>query len=195
MGELAIMPGVSIEVDVPYKLRDPADGSASAKSLDVTEVALKLAKGVGTNSLVGGGLELGLPTGDDSKNIGSNNELVVKPFIDAGLISGSLEYIGFLGFEIPFNEDVTQKSEKDLALEYNLAITYWFIDSIRAVAEVDGEFIAIGDDNETIMNISWGFIGKPFRGVPLEFGVGMSVPITSDRNFDRRSVIAFLYQF
>ena len=194
-GELALMPGVSIEVDVPYKFRDPSDGGSSKSNLDVTEIALKLAKGFDSRSLIGGGLELGLPTGDDGKNIGSNNELVVKPFLDVGMISGLFEFIGFLGFEFPFNEDVSKRSEKDLGLEYNLALTYWFVDRVRGIFELDGELVAVGEDNEAILNASWGFIGSPIQGVPLEVGVGLSIPVTRDRDFDRRGVISFLYQF
>ena len=194
-GELALMPGVSIEVDVPYKFRDPSDGGSSKSNLDVTEIALKLAKGFDSRSLIGGGLELGLPTGDDGKNIGSNNELVVKPFLDVGMISGLFEFIGFLGFEFPFNEDVSKRSEKDLGLEYNMALTYWFVDRVRGVFELDGELVAVGDDNEAILNASWGFIGSPIQGVPLEVGVGLSIPVTRDRDFDQRGVISFLYQF
>ena len=96
-GELAIMPGVSIEVDVPYKFRDPSDGGSSESNLDVTEIALKLAKGFDSRSLIGGGLELGLPTGDDGKNIGSNNELVVKPFLDVGIYQVGLNISDFWG--------------------------------------------------------------------------------------------------
>ena len=194
-GELAIMPGVSIEVDIPYKLRDPSDGSSSENNLDVTEIALKLARGIGSNSLIGGGLELGLPTGDDGKNIGSNNELIVKPFLDAGIISGSYEYVGFLGFEFPFNQDTAIESEKDLGLEYNLAFAYWFAQGTRGILELDGEMVASGEDNEAILNISWGFIGAPIRGVPLEIGAGISLPFTRDRDFDQRSVFSLLYQF
>ena len=194
-GELAIMPGVSIEVDVPYKFRDPLDGGSSESNLDVTEIALKLAKGLNSRALIGGGLELGLPTGDDGKDIGSNNELVVKPFLDAGVISGSYEYVGFLGFEFPLNQDAATESEKDVGLEYNLAFAYWFAQRTRGILELDGEMVALGDDNEAILIVSWGFIGAPIRGLPLEIGLGISLPVTRDRDFDRRSVFSLLYQF
>jgi hypothetical protein len=194
-GELAIMPGVSIEVDVPYKFRDPSDGGSSESNFDVTEIALKLAMGLNSRSLIGGGLELGLPTGDDGKNIGSNNELVVKPFLDVGIMSGLFEYIGVLGFEIPFNEDAAERSEKDLGLEYNFSLAYWFADEVRGVFELDGELVAFGDDNEAILNASWGFIGSPIQGVPLELGVGLSMPVTRDRDFDQRGVISLAYEF
>ena len=100
-----------------------------------------------------------------------------------------------MGFEFPFNEDASKRSEKDLGLEYNLALTYWFVDRVRGVFELDGELVAFGDDNEAILNASWGFIGSPIQGVPLEVGVGLSIPVTRDRDFDQRGVISFLYQF
>lgn len=194
-GEFAIMPGVSIEVDIPYKFRDPSDGSGSQDNLDVAEIALKLARGMSATSLLGGGLEVELPTGDDGKDIGSNNELIVKPFLDGGFIDGSFEYIGFFGLEFPFNQDSLTESEKDLGLEYNLAMAYWLQPRLRGIFEVDGELVVIGDDNESVINASWGAIGSPIKGVPLEVGIGMSVPITRDRDFDQKAIISLLYQF
>ncbi len=194
-GEFAIMPGVSIEVDIPYKFRDPSDGSGSQDNLDVAEIALKLARGVSTTSLLGGGLELELPTGDDGKDIGSNSEIIVKPFLDGGFIDGPFEYIGFFGLEFPFNEDALTEAEKDLGLEYNLAMAYWLQPRLRGIFELDGELVVIGDDNESVINASWGFIGSPIKGVPLEVGIGMSAPITRDRDFDQKIIISLLYQF
>ena len=186
------MPGVSIEVDIPYKFRDPSDGSGSQDNLDVAEIALKLARGMSATSLLGGGLELELPTGDDGKDIGSNNELIVKPFLDGGFIDGSFEYIGFFGLEFPFNQDSLTESEKDLGLEYNLAMAYWLQPRLRGIFELDGELVVIGDDNEGVINASWGAIGSPIKGIPLEVGIGMSVPITRDRDFDQKAIILSL---
>lgn len=194
-GEFALMPGVSIEVDVPYKFRDPSDGSGSQENLDITEIALKLAKGLSATSLLGGGLELELPTGDDGKDIGSNNKLTVKPFLDGGFIDGAFEYIGFLGLEFPLNQDSLTESEKDLGLEYNLAMAYWFQRRLRGIFELDGELVVIGDDNEGVINASWGVIGSPIKGIPLEVGIGASMPITRDRDFDQKAIISLLYQF
>lgn len=194
-GEFSLMPGVSIEVDVPYKFRDPSDGSSSQDNLDVAEIALKLAKGMSATSLLGGGLELELPTGDDGKGIGSNNELIVKPFVDGGFIEGAFEYIGFFGLEFPLNQDSLTESEKDLGLEYNLAMAYWFKPGLRGIFELDGEIVLIGDDNEGVINASWGVIGSPIKGMPLEVGIGMSAPITTDRDFDQRWIFSLLYQF
>ena len=66
---------------------------------------------------------------------------------------------------------------------------------LRLVLELDGEMVAAGEDNEAILNVSWGFIGAPIHGVPLEIGLGISFPVTRDRDFDQRSVFSLLYQF
>ena len=100
-----------------------------------------------------------------------------------------------MGFEFPFNQDTAIESEKDLGLEYNLAFAYWFAERTRGILELDGEMVAVGDDNEAILNVSWGFIGAPIHGVPLEIVLGISFPVTRDRDFDQRSVFSLLYQF
>jgi len=195
-GELAIASWASIEVDLPYVFRDSTVGTASEDNFGVAEVALKLAHGIGPNALVGGGLELGLPTGDDTKSIGSNNELVIEPFVDFGVKFKTFEVITFLGFGVPINQQSAEEREaKDLELEYNLALAHWFAPSTRFIMELDGEAVVIGDDNEGIINFTVGFIGSPVTGLPLEVGGGVSFPVTADKEFDNRIIFSALYQF
>ena len=195
-GELAISSWASIEVDLPYVFRNPKIDGGSEDNFGVAEVALKLAHGLSPSALIGGGLELGLPTGDDTKGIGSNNELVIEPFVDFGLKFKTFEVITFLGFGIPINQQSAEEREaKDLELEYNLAFAHWFVSSTRFILELDGEVIVIGDDNEGIINLTVGFIGSPITGLPLEVGGGISVPITADKEFDNRLIFSVLYQF
>lgn len=195
-GELAIASWASIEVDLPYVFRDSTVGTASENNFGVAEVALKLAHGIGPNALVGGGLELGLPTGDDTKSIGSNNELVIEPFVDFGVKFKTFEVITFLGFGIPINQQSAEERDaKDLELEYNLAFAHWFAPSTRLILELDGEAVVVGDDNEAVINFTAGFIGSPNANLPLEIGAGISFPITSDKEFDNRVIFSALYQF
>ncbi len=195
-GEFALSSWASIEVDLPYVFRDPNSGDNTVDHLGTTEIALKLAHGLTADVLVGGGLELGIPTGDDGSGIGSNNEIVVAPFLDFGARHNRFEVITFLGFGIPFNQgNAEERAEKDLELEYNFALAYWFIPRSRLILEFDGEAVVLGDDNEGIINITAGVIGAPLEDVPLEIGGGMSVPLTSDQEFDRRVVFSALYQF
>jgi hypothetical protein len=77
-GEYALRDWLSIEADIPYTVRDP-DPESSERHLDTVEIAVKLATSAFSEQglLLGGGLELGLPTGDSSREIGSSHILEV----------------------------------------------------------------------------------------------------------------------
>ena len=195
-GEFALSSWASIEVDLPYTFRQPSSGTGSTDHLANTEIALKLAHGLTEDILVGGGLELGIPTGDDAKGIGSNNEIVITPFLGFGARFGGFEVITFLGFGVPFNEgDPEARAEKDLELEYNLALAYWFVPRTRLILEFDGEAVVLGNDNQGTINVTVGGIGAPLRNWPLEIGGGVSIPLTADKEFDSRLIVSALYQF
>ena len=195
-GELAVSSHVSLEFDVPYTFRDPNDGSGSTDNLDVAEIALKVADGLTENCIIGGGLEIGLPTGDDTKGIGSNNKITITPFLNLGVKIGALEAIAFLGFGFPTNQqDPEERADEDLELEYNLAFAYWFMPETRAIVEFDAEMIVKGDDNEGIVNLTLGLISAPADNVPLEIGGGVSFPITADKEFDNRLILSVFYEF
>ena len=194
--ELAISSYASIEFNVPYTFRDPSDGSGSTDNLDVAELALKVAHGLTGDVIISGGLELGLPTGDDTKGIGSNNKILITPFLGFGAKIGALEAIAFLGFGFPTNQqDPEERADEDLELEYNLAFAYWFMPEARAIVEFDAEMIVKGDDNEGVVNLTLGLIGAPDDNVPLEIGGGVSFPITADKEFDSRVILSLLYEF
>lgn len=61
---------------MPYAFHDPDEGNGR-QNLDSLEIELKLAIYMFANSgvVLGAGLGLELPTGEDPKNIGSNNEV------------------------------------------------------------------------------------------------------------------------
>ncbi|MFB6346041.1 MAG: hypothetical protein ABEK50_09750 [bacterium] len=69
---------MSIEVEVPYRWRDPVTGNETDR-FGNAGVALKLANYQFAESglLLLHGLEFGLPTGDEGENIGNNNILEV----------------------------------------------------------------------------------------------------------------------
>ena len=194
--ELSISDWASIELDIPYSFRDPNDGSESTDNFDSSEIALKLAHALSENTVIGGGLELGLPTGDDTKGIGSNNKITITPFLNLGVKIGALEAIAFLGFGFPTNQqDPEARADEDLELEYNLAFAYWFMPETRAIVEFDAEMIVKGDDNEGIVNLTLGLISAPADNVPLEIGGGVSFPITADKEFDNRLILSVFYEF
>ena len=89
-GEYAPVRWMSFEIDVPYTVAD-RDDEPNRHNLDNLEVAIKLAnfsledEGI----LLGGGLELGLPTGNSSNDIGSDRLVVIEPFLDMGQDPGA----------------------------------------------------------------------------------------------------------
>ena len=108
---------------------------------------------------LGGGIEFGLPTGDDSKGIGSDHTLVVEPFLDCGYQLGHLETVGFLSFGIPTNTN--SDDEADVELGWNLSLLYHVSARIEVLLEFDGERVFGGEE---------GF-GRDLHGLGLEFCV------------------------
>ncbi len=149
--EYALEPRFSLEAKVPYTFRN-RQGGETVDRLDNIEVAAKFASNrfADRGTVIGGGLELGLPTGNDAKGIGSNNELEVAPFLDAGIQKGPFEVVGFLFFEIPTNQDAEEKDEADLKLAYQGSLLYHLNRRWALLAEVDGETIASGQKDETV---------------------------------------------
>lgn len=195
-GEYAFRPWLSMEVDLPVTIRRPDDGSNEA-NLDNIEVGLKYANFAFARHgvLVGGGLELGLPTGDDAKGIGSNNEIEIEPFLDAGFKRGRFEVVGFLAFGVPVNQDEAEEDAVDLELGYNLAAQYDLSARFTALLELDGETIAVGDEDETVVNITPGLKFRPTGDPDLQLGAGVSFPVTDDEAFDVRAIASLFYHF
>ena len=195
-GEYAFAPWISVEADLPYTFLDPDDGPAES-NLDNMEIALKLATDAFAEQglILGGGLEIGLPTGDDEEGIGGSKEIEIAPFIDAGLRLGKLETVAFVIFEIPTNEPEEEKDEVDLKIAYRLAFTYPVTSRAWAILEFDGEVIAAGDKEESVLNISPGVKVQPLDDERFIFGASVSVPLTDDKDFDVRALVSGFYHF
>lgn len=194
-GEYAFAPWLSLEVDVPYTAVNPDDGE-SQSNLDTVEAALKLAiPHLWTNVLLGGGIEFGLPTGDDPKGIGSNNELEIAPFLDFGVMLGDLQTVAFVTFAIPTNQDPEEAPQEDLVIGFNVAFAYPVTPRLWGLLEVDGTTIAAGEKDETVVNVTPGLKLRPFEDVPFDAGLGVSVPISDDQAFDVRTILSGFYHF
>ena len=194
-GEYAFRPSLSVEVNVPYTFRD-SSSEPNENNLDTVEVALKYVnfafqdKGV----LLGGGIELGLPTGDDSKGIGSNNIAEIEPFLDFGYRYERLETIGFVSFGIPTNTNGAD--EADVEVGWNLSFLYHITTRLEALVELDGEVISGGEeDGFTVVNLDPGVKVTPVPGIPLNIGVGFRIPLTDDKEFDVASLVSVFWHF
>ncbi len=108
---------------VPYGWLDPETGSSTG-NLGNLEVALKFAnfafEDVGL--LLGYGLELGLPTGSDTKGIGSGLLWELAPFLNVGLKQGRFEAVAWTIFGIPVNQRDGRRSRRSCTTTSPLSI-------------------------------------------------------------------------
>ncbi len=194
--EYAFNENVSVEIHAPFTFTNPSDEPNENNFGDV-EVAIKLASyALESHGLViGGGIELVLPTGDDDKNIGNDHTLHIEPFITAGYKKDSLEVIASLGFGIPTNEPEAEKDEEDLELEFNLSVLYHFTPRIEGLIELDGSSVVSGHEEETVVNLTPGIKVRPIESSNLIFGLGVSFPISNDKNFDSRVLLSMFCHF
>ena len=194
--EYALTRWFGVEAHIPLIHADPADGP-SETSLGNMEIALELAGfwferyGV----VIGGGIELGLPTGDDAKGIGSNNELEIEPFVNAGVKFDRFELVGGISFGIPVNEDDGQEDEVDLEVGYNVALTCHINAHVDALLELQGETVASGHENESVLNIAPGVIVRPFADSDLAIGAAVAWPVTRDKSYDFKTILSLFYHF
>lgn len=185
---------ISFEIDLPYTIAD-RDEEGNRHNLDNLEVALKLASFMFEEDgvLLGGGLELGLPTGNSSNDIGSDRRVMIEPFVDVGVKKGDFEAVGFLEFGFPENEN---RADPDWELGWNVSLLYPATARIVAILEFDGERVWGGEESgETVAHVSPGLKLRPFDDPAFEIGTGVSLPITNDEEFDLRWVFSAFYHF
>ena len=194
-GEYAFAPWLSLEVDVPYTFLDP-DEEEGTDRLDNVEVGIKYANFTFAEHglLLGGGIEFGLPTGNEEKGIGSDHVLEVEPFVDFGYQRDRWEIVGFTSFGLPVNEN--DEDEADLELGWNLSVLYHLTPQIEALLEFDGEHVFGGEeDGIDVVNVTPGFKVQPFDDPNFQVGVGVSLPLTDDKEFHARLILSVFYHF
>ncbi len=193
-GEYAPVRWMSFEIEIPYTVAD-RDEEPNRHNLDDLEVAIKLANFVFEDEgvLLGGGLELGLPTGNSSNELGSDRRIMIEPFVDVGWKRGDFEVIGFLKFGFPENEAA---DDPDWELGWNTSLLYHATPVLASVLEFDGERVWGGEeDGETVAHVSPGLRMNPLADHDFAVGTGVSIPITNDEEFDLRWSISIFYHF
>lgn len=184
-----------MEVSLPYTLLDP-DGGASEQAIDNAEVSLKYANFslAERGLLLGGGLELGLPTGDDDKGIGSNNVLEVEPFVDFGYRCGRSQVVGFLAAGFPTNEN--GEDEADTEIGWNLSWLYQWTPRFSGLIEFEGlQIEGGGEDGTRSLTIAPGFKFAPLAGHDLRVGLSLAYPLTADREFQAQTLLSVFQHF
>ncbi len=193
--EYAFARWISLEASVPYTFLDPEDESARS-DFGNSEVALKLAwfKFEEVGLLLGGGLEVGLPTGNSDKEIGSDEGYEIEPYLDFGYMRRAFEMVGFLSFGFPVDAD--HHHDADVEIGWNLSFLVHATPWARLLLEFDGESVRGGEEDGTsIVNITPGIKFQPFAETDFEIGAGVSLPLTDDREFDARPLVSLFYHF
>lgn len=195
VGEIAFTEWFGVEFGIPYVFVDGKNGDADSDTFGNAEVAFKFAcfcledQGI----VLGGGVAFGLPTGDDRKGIGSNNEFEIEPFVSAGVVRGPVEIVAVLGLGIPTNEDEDEEDEVDLEFLFNFSFLYHCSDQIAFLVELNGETIASGDEDETVITIAPGVVFRPDPHGPLNIGCAVRIPVSDDSEYDWLVIFSMIY--
>jgi hypothetical protein len=191
--EYAFSRNISVEADIPFTFLD-VNGGSNESNFNNIGVGLKLASFIleEYGILLGGGLEVGLPTGKDRKGIGSDNIFEIEPFADFGYKLRDLEVVGFLSLGFPVNQKGDQNEGDELG--YNLSMLYHLGNSFEAILEFDGETVLNGEeDGESSLNIDPGVKVAPFKNKDIKIGVGAGFPLTDDEEFEYRLIASLFY--
>ena len=193
--EYAFTRNTSIEVDMPYTFINPDEGK-DVNHFNTIDIGVKLASFIleKYGILLGGGLEFGLPTGDDNKGIGSDNIIEIEPFLSFGWKYKILEVVSFLHIGFPVNQKGDQDEGDELG--YNLSTLVHATEWLEVLLEFDGETVLNGEvEGESVLNIDPGVKFKPFKSQDLQAGFGAGFPVTDDEEFEYRLIASVFYHF
>lgn len=172
-GEYAFHRSFSIEVGAPFITLEP-DAGPNVTGLGNLEIMLKFANYAFERSglLLGYGLEVGIPSGNEAEGIGSDHLWELAPLLNFGLQRGRLELVGFARFGIPFNQRTGEEVETELA--FDLSGLVHLSSRVQGLVELNGETVLSGaESGETVTRVSVGGKFAPSAGVPLFLGLGM----------------------
>jgi hypothetical protein len=119
-GEYSFSHSVSLAIVTPYISRT-APATERASGLGNLELSLKAASlAFGEHGLLlGGGLSAALPTGSDTKAIGSSHIIELEPFIDAGYKRNAVELVGFAILSSTFHRRTGEDAERNLTFNFS----------------------------------------------------------------------------
>jgi hypothetical protein len=193
--EYAFRPTFSVEVNMPYRFRN-VDTEPRIGHTDGMDVALKFANPVFKDQhvLLVYGVEFGLPTGSDSKGIGSSHIFEIAPFFGAGLKREKVEVVAFSSVHVPTHKRVGD--EDATTLGYQLSLLFKPAPSIEPMIELDGQ-TGLGSlvRGNTVVNISPGVKFRPPHSEHWQVGAGIGFPVTGRKEFDMRVVVSAFYHF
>lgn len=193
--EYAFKPSFSAEINLPYTVRK-TEGEPTVSNSDSMDVAVKLTNSVFKEHhvLLVYGVEVGLPTGSDTKSIGRNHLIELAPYFGAGLKKDKVEVVGFSSVRVPANKRIGD--EDATTLGYQLSFLFKPNTTVQPLIELDGETGLSGSERgNTVVNLSPGIKFSPFHSAHWQVGAGVGFPITNRHEFSSRAVISAFYHF
>lgn len=194
-GEYAFTPGLSLAVTVPYEWRDEAGTGGAVHGTGSTEVSLKAASTMWDERgvLLGGGLSVGLPTGNDSLGIGSSRSIGLEPFVDAALRSGALELVAFVRYGTTVHDAPDVLAERELSMA--ASALYPVVPAVEALIEMETVRPLTGDIRETATTLAPGVKLYPFHDRRIMAGVSAPIGLTGEAKQSRGLIISLFYHF
>ena len=194
--EFALTPNLGVELALPYVWVDPEEGGGT-DGIGNAEVAAKYAdyRFGDSGFVLGAGIEIELPTGDDEAGTGDDQQIVLEPNVGVGYRSGPLEVIGMLRFGIPVNEPEADAADVDLELGADLSLLYHVTPRVAGLLEFNGTAVVAGESDETLLTINPGLSLDPVGTGRLRIGIGAGVPVTDDAESDWEARTMVIFHF
>lgn len=174
-GEYAFNHSVSVSVVTPFVWRT-APSASRASGLGNIEVSLKAASLMygDRGLLIGGGLSSALPTGNDSKGIGSGHIVELEPFLDLGYKRNALEFVGMARASSTFHRRAGEDVERTLAFDFSAL--YQLQSRLEGLIELTTQRALLGPDaGLPRTSIAPGLKVFPFQNRQLMFGASLEL--------------------
>ncbi|MFB6239984.1 MAG: hypothetical protein ABEJ46_00155 [Gemmatimonadota bacterium] len=102
--------------------------------------------------------------------------------------------MGFTTFGIPSGLD--EPSEGGTTLSWNASTLFRAAPEVQTILELNGSHGLSGHPvGEDVVNLSPGIKLRPSGSSPVWLGIGGSLPLTEDQNFDGLLKVSFFYHF
>jgi hypothetical protein len=185
----------SIHLDVPYVVLDPP-GSHNITNLDETELDFKFANyALSAHGIIlGYGLSFGLPTGNQSRGIGSDHIFNFYPFLNGGIIWKKWEWTAFFIFSIPSNQREGENIQS--GLETRLTSIYHITARWAALVEAgDATRLSHFSSGGNSYDITGGIIFRPHPEKPWIIGAGVRSPVFENNEIKFQAIFSVFYHF
>lgn len=193
-GEYSFNQSVSLAIVTPFISRTapPAERASGLGNVELSLKAASLAFGE-RGLLLGGGLSAALPTGSDTKGIGSAHLVELEPFLDAGFKRDALELVGFALLSSTVHRRVGEEAERNLTFDFSAL--YRLQSRLEGLIEVTTARALVGAESGSQQTfIAPGFKVYPFTNRKLMFGASAELGTGAVRD-TRALLVSGFYHF